>query len=208
VLVAWDRHGTLEYRMWRKGRLTAVKKLASVVAAMHLSVALDNRGHALIAYVDQPVNEGGTNTRAQVEVSRDFGKPQLLERYPDLTIVSGVGVQAAYVDGRPLVVWSGRTAVRASFDGQTSDLAPVAAAGDTNQSLTDLAVHGDDAVVAVGTGSQILAVPLVNGVFGPAEAVSPVGQFLGRPAVGFDGDTAVVAWRDPAAGVEVAQRAF
>jgi hypothetical protein len=50
-------------------------------------------------------------------------------------------------------------------------------------------------------------VPYVNGVFGPAEVVGE-GQFLGRPSADFAGTRAVLAWVDPARGVEVAQRPF
>jgi len=46
----------------------------------------------------------------------------------------------------------------------------------------------------------------VNGAFGPAEAVSPVGQFLSRASAGFDGTHVFVAWSEPGDGVEVAQR--
>ena len=68
--------------------------------------ALDDRGRSLVAWVDQPVNEGGTNTRARIEVSNGFRKPKLLERYPDLRIVSGAGVLARFVDGKPLIASS------------------------------------------------------------------------------------------------------
>jgi hypothetical protein len=146
--------------------------------------------------------------RAEVKYSRDFGKPKLLERYPDLTIASGVGVQAAFVAGKPLIAWSGRTAVRASLDGRTTDLAPIPADGNWNDGLTDLAVSGDDAVAVMNSGTQVFAAPLTGGAFGPTEAVSGVGQYLGRASADFDGARAIVAWTVPGAGVEVAQRAF
>src|SRR3954454_1245313 len=104
VLAAWDRRGTIEYRMWRNGRLTPVAKLGTVTAAMHLSVSLANDRSAVVAWVDQPVNEGSTGVRAKIvavarTASKGFGTPKVLETYPDLTVVSGVGVQTAYTAG-------------------------------------------------------------------------------------------------------------
>jgi hypothetical protein len=220
VLAAWDRHGTVEYRMWRSGHLTPVATLGKVTAAMHLSASLFNDRRAVVAWVDQPVNEGGTNTRARIvatvrTASRGFSKPKVLETYPDLKVVSGVGVETAYTGGgRGMIVWSGANAVRAAFlngrlIGAPQDLAAVDPVdGDASRSLTDLAVSGENGVVTVGTGTQVLAVPYVNGAFGPAEAVSAAVQFVGRASAGFVDNRAVVAWTQPGGAVEVAQRPF
>ena len=220
VLAAWDRHGTIEYRMWigRSKRLTAVKTLGTVTAAMHLSASLGSDRRAVVAWVDQSVNEGGTNTKARIvavtrTASHGFGTPKVLETYPDLRVISGVGVKTAFTaGGRGVIAWTGATAVRAAFVngrliGAPVDLAPIPGAdSDYNQGLTDLAVSGENGVAVMNSGTQIFAAPLVNGAFGPAEAVSPVGQFFSRASAGFDGTHAVVAWSDPANGVEVAQR--
>jgi hypothetical protein len=220
VLAAWDRHGTVEYRMWRHRHLTPVAKLGSVTAAMHLSASLFNDRRAVVAWVDQPVNEGGTNTRARIvatvrTASRSFGKPQVLDTYPDLNVVSGVGVKTAYTaGGRGVIAWSGRTAVRAALIngrlvGTPVDLATVPGAdGDTTQGLTDLAVSGEHGVATIGTGTQVLAAPLVDGTFGPADAVSAPTQYVGRASAGFIDNRAVVAWTQPGGAVEVAQRPF
>ena len=152
VLVAWDRNGTIESRMWigRSQRFTAVQALGTVTAAAHLSVALGADRRAVVAWIDQRVSEGNTGQKATVMAtarsgSRGFLLPaKQLEAYPDTTIPGGTGIQAAYTSGgRGVIAWSGRTAVRASLvDGRLirapQDLAPVAPdeTGDTAASAT------------------------------------------------------------------------
>ena len=61
----------------------------------------------------------------------------------------------------------------------------------------------------MGSGTQIFAAPLRDGAFGPAEAVLGCRRSSSAaPSAGFAGTRAVVAWSDPARGVEVAQRPF
>src|SRR4051794_33609277 len=175
VLAVWDRRGTIEYRMWigRSKRLTAVRTLGKVTAAMHLSASLGADRRAVVAWVDQPVNEGGTNTKARIvavtrTASHGFGTPKVLETYPDLRVVSGVGVKTAFTaGGRGVIAWTGATAVRAAFlngrlIGAPVDLAPIAGAdGEAGQGLTDLEVSGEKGVAVMGSPTQIFAAPLV-----------------------------------------------
>src|SRR4051812_15087750 len=160
VLAAWDRRGTIEYREWRSGRLTSLKTLGRVSAAMHLSVALGADGRAIVAWVDQPINEGSSGVRAKIvatarRASAGFLAPKVLETYPDLTVIAGIGVKAAYTSsGRGLIAWSGRDAVKASFVHSrvieaAKTLAPIPADGNTNDGLTDVAVSPSNGAAVV-----------------------------------------------------------
>ena len=140
VLAAWDRSGTVESRMYsgRSHRWAAVKTLGKVTAAMHMSAAIGADRRAIVAWVDQPINEGGTNKAATFSVTartatRGFLAAKQVDVYPDLTIVGGTAVRAAYTsDGRGIVAWTGRSAVRAALVngrsiGAPQDLAPAGA---------------------------------------------------------------------------------
>ena len=118
VLAAWDRSGTVESRMYsgRSHRWAPVKTLGEVTAAMHMSAAIGADRRAIVAWVDQPINEGGTNKAATFSVTarsatRGFIAPEQVDVYPDLTIVGGSAIRAAYTsDGRGIVAWTGRNA--------------------------------------------------------------------------------------------------
>jgi hypothetical protein len=222
VLTAWDLHGTVQARFWygSSKRFGPVQDLAKVNAAMHLSVALGADRRAVVSWVDQRVSEGNTGQKATVwatarTATAGFSsKPTLLETYPDTAIPGGAAVQAAYTsDGRGIVAWSGRTAVRAALiSGRTlgapQDLAPVAPTDSLNAiGLGNLVVaaNGAAAVTIVSpvdaSNNQVLVAPLAPGAaaFAPAETVSAPGQFLADPSAGFDFKTnqLVVAWRVP-----------
>jgi len=224
--IAWDLRGVVQTRLWsaKTKRFGAVQNLGKVSAASSLSVALGDDRRSIVAWVDQQVNEGSTGVKARIvamarTATRGF-TPKLLETYPDLNVVSGRGVEVAYLsDGRGVIAWSGHDAVRAALVngrsfGATQDLAPVTPTdGQLQLSFGDLAVGPDgDAVVTLNapiddTHAQVLAVPFAGGAFGPAEQVSPVGGFLGRSSAGFVDGRVWVAWGDPGARVvEVAQR--
>ena len=221
VLIAWDRHGTIESRMWigRSQRFTPVQELGTVTAAAHLSVALGADRRALVAWIDQRVSEGNTGQKATVmatarSASRGFLLPaRQLEAYPDTTIPGGTGIQAAYTSaGRGVIAWSGRTAVRAALvDGRlirpAQDLAPVAPdeTGDT-RGLGNLAVSPTGAALVTmvapvdATRNVVLAAPLADGApaFGPTETVSTPAIFLHDPSAAFDPTgRAFVAWQIP-----------
>jgi hypothetical protein len=222
VLTAWDLHGTIQARLWygSSKRFGPIQDLAKVNAAMHLSVALGADRRAVVSWVDQRVSEGNTGQKATVwatarTASAGFSsKPTQLETYPDTAIPGGAVIRAAYTsDGRGIVAWSGRTAVRAALiSGRTlgapQDLAPVAPTDSfAAVGLGNLAVsaNGAAAVTIVSpvdaTNNQIVAAPLAPGAtsFGPAETVSAPGQFLADPSAGFDfkANRLVVAWRVP-----------
>ncbi len=82
---------------------------------------------------------------------RGFQLPaEQLEAFPDTTIPGGTVIKAAYTsDGRGLIAWSGRTAVRAALVNGHSirapqDLAPIAPDETQNdRGLYDLAVSAD-----------------------------------------------------------------
>lgn len=230
VLAAWDRSGTIESRMYfgRSKHWGAVTDLGEVTAALHISVALGADRRAVVAWVDQPVNEGGTDQPATISAAartatRGFLAPaKQLDVYPDLTIAGGTGVRAAYTsDGRGIVAWSGRTAVRAALVngrsiGAPQDLGPAGADESQNaRGLYGLAVSSDgQAVVTMvagldGTNNQVLAAPLAAGAtaFGPAEAVSAPAPLLQAPSAAFDPVTgqALVAWQAGGA-VETSER--
>ncbi len=227
VLVAWDRSGTIESRLWiaRSQRLTAVQALGQTRAAMHLAVALGADRRATVAWVDQPVGEDGSGTNARVMAtarsgSRGFRLPaKPLELFPDPIIPGGRVIDAAYTStGRGIVAWSGRTAVRAAFvDGRVvrapQELAPIAP--DETRSdlgLGDLAVSENGAAVVAMVGAdQILAAPVANGGFGPTEVVG-AGAYVHWPSAAYAGDRLWLAWQVPPTGgapnrVEVSQRA-
>jgi hypothetical protein len=235
VLVAWDRSGTIESRMWsgRSDRLTRVKELGETEAAMHLTVALNLDRRAIVAWVDQRVSEGDTGMNARVMATargtnRGFLLPaRPLEVFPDPIIPGGRVIEAAYMStGRGIIAWSGRSAVRAAFvDSRLvrapQDLAPIAP-DETRSDLGfgDLAVSERAGAVitmvapADATGNnQVLAAPVAPGAasFGPAEAVSAPGAYLHWPSAAFEGDRVWLAWQVPPAGgapnrIEVAQR--
>jgi hypothetical protein len=226
VRIAWDLRGVIQTRLWsaRTKKLGSVQSLGQVSAASSLSVALGNDGRAIVAWVDQQVNEGSTGIHARfVAMARTATRgftPKVLETYPDLNVVSGRGIEAAYLsDGRGVIAWSGHDAVRAALVngrsiGATQNLAPVTPTdGNLQLSFGDLAVGpGGDAVVTLNAPvddlhAQVLAVPLAGGTFGPAEQVSQVGGFLGRSSAAFVDGRIWVAWGDPGPRVvEVAQR--
>ena len=235
VLAAWDRSGTVESRMYsgRSHRWAAVKTLGKVTAAMHMSAAIGADRRAIVAWVDQPINEGGTNKAATFSVTartatRGFAAAKQVDVYPDLTIVGGTAVRAAYTsDGRGIVAWTGRTAVRAALVngrsiGAPQDLGPAGADESQNdRGLYDLAVSPDgQAIVTMVAGvdttrNQVLAAPLAAGAtaFGPTETVSAALPFLHQPSAAFDRRIGqfVVAWQVPSQGevpnrVEVSQR--
>jgi hypothetical protein len=229
VLAAWDRSGTVESRMYsgRSHRWAPVKPLGEVTAAMHMTAAIGADRRALVGWVDQPINEGGTNKAATFFVSartatRGFTAAKQVDVYPDLTIVGGSAIRAAYTsDGRGLVAWTGRTAVRAALVsgrsiGAPQDLGPAGADESQNaRGLYALAVSPDgQAVVTMvagldGTNNQIMAAPLAAdaAAFGPAEAVSAPAPLLQAPSAAFDPRTgnAVTAW-SAGGSVEVSQR--
>ncbi len=235
VLVAWDRDGTIESRMWsgRSDRLTKVKELGDTEAAMHLTVALRLDRRAIVAWVDQRVGEDGSSMNARVmatarSVNRGFLLPaRPLEVFPDSIIPGGRVIEAAYMStGRGIIAWSGRNAVRAAFvDSRLvrapQDLAPIAP-DETRSDLGfgDLAVSERTGAVvtmvapADATGNnQILAAPVAPGAaaFGPAEVVSAPSSYLHWPSAAFEGDRLWLAWQVPPTGgapnrVEVSQR--
>ena len=118
--------------------------------------------------------------------------------------MGGTAVRAAYTsDGRGIVAWTGRTAVRAALVngrsiGAPQDLAPAGADESQNdRGLYDLAVSDDgQAIVTMVAGvdttrNQVLAAPLAAGAatFGPAEPVSAALPFLHQPSAAFDPKT-------------------
>jgi hypothetical protein len=236
VLVAWDLHGEIQARLWygSSKRFGPIQNLAKVTGALHLAVALGSDRRATVAWVDQLVSEGNTGQKATVwaasrSASRGFLLPaKQLEAFPDSAIPGGSVIKAAYTsDGRGIVAWSGRIAVRAAFVngrsiGAPQDLAPIAASPDdlANVGLENLAVgaNGTAAVTMVADvdaqNSQVLTAPLSGGAaaFGPAEAVSGPGAFIADPSTAFDPATGqlVVAWRTPqpaaTSSVQVATR--
>jgi hypothetical protein len=223
VLVAWDAHGEIQARLWygSSKHFGPIQNLAKVTGALHIAVALGNDRRATVAWVDQLVSEGNTGQQATVwatsrSASRGFLlPPKQLEAFPDTAIPGGAVIEAAYTsDGRGIVAWGGRTAVRAVFVngrsiGAPQDLAPIPSSPDDlgNIGLENLAVgaNGTAAVTMVGgvdaQNTQVLTAPLTGGAasFGPAEAVSGQGQFLSDPSTAFDTLTnqLVVAWRAP-----------
>ena len=85
----------------RSHRWAPVKTLGKVTAAMHMTAAIGADRRAIVAWVDQPVNEGGTNQAATFSVTarsatRGFLAATQVDVYPDLTIVGGSAVRAAY----------------------------------------------------------------------------------------------------------------
>ena len=109
ALVAWDRDGTIESRLWiaRSQRLTAVQALGETRAAMHLAVALGADRRATVAWVDQPVGEDGSGTNARVMAtarsgSRGFLLPaKPLEVFPDPIIPGGACDRGRLHEHRP-----------------------------------------------------------------------------------------------------------
>ena len=128
VLTAWDRHGTIEARFWygQSKRFGPRPEAGTVTAAAHLTVALGADRRAIVAWVDQQVNEGGTGQKATVMATARSGSrgfldsAKQLEAYPDTTIPGGTGIRAAYTsDGRGIIAWSGRTARSALVNGRS-----------------------------------------------------------------------------------------
>jgi hypothetical protein len=222
VLTAWDAHGEIQARLWygSSKRFGPIQNLAKVTGALHIAVALGNDRRATVAWVDQLVSEGNTGQQATVwatsrSASRGFLlPPKQLEAFPDTAIPGGSVIKAAYTsDGRGIVAWSGRNAVRAAFVngrsiGAPQDLAPIPSSPDdlANIGLENLVVgaNGTAAVTMVAAvdaqnDNQVLATPLAGGAaaFGPAEVVSGVGLGLADPSAAFDPVTnqLVVAWR-------------
>ena len=217
VLAAWDRHGTIEYRTGTRA-LSGSRRQGSVTdAAMHLSVSLVDDRRAVVAWVDQRVNEGGTGTRAPIvghgahRVEGLLRRRRQLETYPDLTIVAGVGVQTAYTAaGRGIVAWTGRTAVRAAFVNGRVDRhaagprADRADERDTTTASPTSPCAARTAVVVIELRHQDLRRPARRrelrsgrgGIGARPVSAPPVGGLRRRAR-------AIVAWRDPASGVEV-----
>lgn len=219
VLVAWDQHGTIQSRFWYGSfkRFGPVQDLGKVDAAMHVAVALGNDRRAIVSWVDQRVSEGNTGQKATVWATArtahaGFAKAKQLEAFPDTTIPGGSVVQSKFTaDGRGIIAWSGRTAVRAAFvNGRTigaaQDLAPTAPNESLNAiGLADLVVapNGAAAVTIVSpvdaTRNQVLVAPLAPhaAAFGPAETVSEPSSFLADTSAAFDPATnrLFVAWR-------------
>ncbi|WP_157592548.1 hypothetical protein [Solirubrobacter soli] len=219
VLVAWDAHGEIQARFWygSSKRFGPIQNLAKVTGALHIAVALGADRRATVAWVDQLVSEGNTGQKATVwatsrTASRGFVLPaEQLEAFPDVAIPGGTVIEAAYTsDGRSIVAWSGRNAVRAAIGGGApQDLAPIASSPDdlSNLGLENLVVgpNGTAAVTMIAPvdaqNTQVLAAPLTGGAaaFGPVETVSGPGAFLANPSAAFDPVTGqlVVAWRAP-----------
>jgi hypothetical protein len=217
VLAAWDRGGKVEARFWINSskHLTPVQELGTADDASHLSVALGEGRRAIVAWVDQRVNEGGTAggkvmATARSE-SRGFTAPKQLDAYGVNQIAGGIDpIKAAYTgSGMGLIAFSGDTAVRAArVDGRVigtpQALAPVAADDTGEFGLGDLATSPDSdrAVVTwvapAGQQEQIQAAVLPEGgtAFGSVENVSGTDRFVSRPTAAFDykTDTIVVAW--------------
>ena len=227
VLVAWDRSGTIEARLWYASsrRFSAVSRLGTVNAAAHLSVALGADRRAIVAWIDQRVSEGNTGQEATVMAtarsgSRGFLLPaKRLETYPDTSIPGGAGIKAAYTsDGRGLIAWSGRNAVRVSLvDGRViraaQDLAAIPPTDSQNDiGLGGIATSADGAAVVTmldqvdETRNQVLAAPLAAGAaaFAPAETVSEAATYLHWPSAAFDpvSGRLFVAWQVPPQGSE------
>jgi hypothetical protein len=228
ALVAWDRSGRIEARFWYASshRLSAVQTLGRTNAAMRLSVALGADRRAIVAWVDQGLNEGSASAGSLKAVartgSRGFGEAKELETYPVDVIPGGTALETAYTaSGRGVIAWSGLTAVRSAFvDGRSigtpQDLAPIApdpawiAVG-----VGDLKVspRGQAVVTMVArvdpTHTQILAAPLAEGAsaFGPAEVIAPPEELADHPTAAFvPGSNAImVAWAANRS-VEVSQR--
>jgi hypothetical protein len=222
VLTAWDAHGEIQARLWygSSKRFGPIQNLAKVTGALHIAVALGADRRATVAWVDQLVSEGNTGQNATVwatsrSATRGFLLPaKQLEAFPDTAIPGGSVIKAAYTsDGRGIVAWSGRSAVRAAFVngrsiGAPADLAPIPSTpeGFFDDGLENLAVgaNGTAAVTMVApldaTTTQILSAPLAGGgaAFGPAEAVGSGTE----PSTAFDPATnqLVVAWRTPNPG--------
>lgn len=214
VLAAWDRSGTIESRLYT-GRWRPVVKLGKVTAAMHIGAALGADRRALVSWVDQRVSEGNTGQNATVAAAArsaklGFSRARVLEQFPDPTIPGGTVVQTAYTsDGRGIVTWSGRTAVRAALVGGRSfgaaqDIAPVAPdEGQNDRGLYALATGPDGSALVTATAgvdserNQVLAVPFADGAFGPAETVSDAEPLLHQPSAAFDPASGnfVVAWQ-------------
>jgi len=215
VLAAWDRGGKLEARFWINSskHLTPVQELGTADDASHLSVALGEGRRAIVAWVDQRVNEGGTAGGKVMATarssSRGFTAPKQLDTYGANQIAGGIGIKAAYTgEGTGVIAFSGDTAVRAArVDGRVigtpQALAPVGA-GDGQFGLGDLATSPNSGravvtwVAPAGSEEQVQAAVLPEGgdAFGPVEDVSGTGGFVSRPSAAFDykTDTIVLAW--------------
>lgn len=219
ILVAWDRSGTIEARYWyaRSERLSAVQALGNTDAALKLSVALGDDRRAIVAWIDQRINEGeaakGSAWATVRTAARGFRAPVQLDTYGDDQIAGGVGVKAAFAGGTGIVAFSGSTAIRAALvNGRSiaapADIAPIA----PDQSFADIGLGdlatsaGGKAVVAVAAKNVIFAVPFDGTAFGAPEDVSGAEQEPHQPSVAFNGETAFLAWQSTPTRVEVSQR--
>ena len=228
VLVAWDRSGKIEARFWyaRSRRLSAIQTLGSTNAAMRLAVALGDDRRAIVAWIDQGLNEGSASAGSLKAVartgSRGFGGAKELETYPVDVIPGGNALRATYTSaGRGVIAWSGLQAVRTAFvDGRAigapQDLAPIApdptwaavGLGDLETSPAGQAVVTMVARVDPDH-TQILAAPLAAGAsaFGPAEAVTGPEALASHPSATFvPGSNAIALAWGANRSVEVSQR--
>jgi hypothetical protein len=237
ILVAWDRSGHLEARMWiaSSHHLTGVQQLGTTDAAMRIAVALGSDRRAIVAWIDQRIGEGeaahGKFMATARTATRGFAAARQLDTYGNNQIPGENALRVAYTGaGRGVIAWGGSTAVRSAFvDGRSIgtpvDLAPVAADNDRNDlGLGGLATSSAGQAVVTwvqssgpGTQTQVMAATLADGAssWGPAETVSPATITAGDPSVAFDptSNQIVLAWRTLAtpggapAEIDVVQRA-
>jgi hypothetical protein len=234
ILAAWDRAGHVEARFWYASskRLGPVQELGRADVAGFMTVALGADRRAIVAWVDQRVNEGGAASGKVMatarSASRGFLAPTQLDTYGVNMLAGGIGIKAGYTGtGVGLIAFSGNAAIRwARVDsrviGAPADLAPVPA-GTGRFGLADLATSptSDRAVatwIAPGTGDREqgqAAVWAPNATsFGPVETLTGEhGSVSGlRAAFDYAANTVVTAWTagdagaTPASQVEVATR--
>src|SRR5262249_8356903 len=102
ILTAWDRSGHVEARFWYASskRLGPVQGLGSADVAGFMTAALGSDRRAIVAWVDQRVNEGGA-AKGKVmatarSASRGFIAPKQLDAYGVNQIAGGIGIKAGY----------------------------------------------------------------------------------------------------------------
>jgi hypothetical protein len=212
VLVAWDRSGRIESRLYAKHRLGPVKQLGTDRVALALTVALGADGRAIVAWVDQAVNEGGASAGRLMAVARGattgFGAPLQLDTYPVNTIPGGIAVKATFAGARGILAFSGSNGIKVSLVTVRAFSAPQtigAQAPDPSWvrvGLGDLAVSPQGQAVVTWTArvdptnTQIMASTFDGQAFGPATNVSAPGPQVQEPSVAFAGEHAILAWVD------------
>ena len=217
VLVAWDRSGTIESRLWyaRSKRLSRVQTLGTVTAAVAISVAVGEDRRATVAWTHQDVEPQGTTETTVMATARRATRGFLLpakrlDAYQAATYGRARVTTAYTADGRGVIAWTGRATIRAAFlrgrsMSQQQDIAPFpsdAFGSDRDLGRLVVAPNGAAAVTVVSpldkSESQIVAVPLAPGAaaFGAPGARLDTRSLLEDPTAAFDPRTnrLVAAW--------------